>query len=176
MGPTQIDDGEIAGLTLNLTGSFDPRVFLDGLALRPIRYELSKDNTVTELYRGKGPTQFAPSRRIELDSAKFSVPGPKSIPHLFDTLLAAVAGLSPEARAAWHCLTARTADIGVYWTNRSNCGTEYDVPSRIVKSLGDAGISLRISVYATDEAIEKACREHGAHTDNPTGEPPPAHN
>ncbi len=74
---------------------------------------------------------------------------------------------SPAARTMWDSLTERTADLGVCWTNCSNCGTEYDVPERIVKALADARVALRISVYATSEAIETACRgaerrvEHG---------------
>lgn len=171
MDPAQTIDDGVVGLTLYLAGSFDPEVFLEGLALRPTRYERSKDNSVTVVHQNKAPTQFVPSRKIELDRVKFSVAAPKSIPQLFDALLAAIAGLSPAARVAWHGLSERTADLGVNWTNCSNCGTEYDLPGRTLKALGDAGIALRISVYATSEAIDKACRER-TEAQNSNGQKP----
>lgn len=159
MDPTQTVDADVVGLTLYLAGSFDHDVFLEGLALQPLLYERAKDNSVTVLHRNKAPVHFVPNRKIELDRAKFSVAAPKSVPQLFDALLAAIAGLPPAAQAAWNGLSERTADLGVNWTNCSNCGTEYDVPGRIIKALGDTGVALRISVYATSEAIEKACRD-----------------
>src|SRR5438046_3929629 len=105
MDPTQTVDEGVVGLTLYLAGSFDPKVLVERLALRPIRYERAEGNSVTVLHRNKAPLQFVPSRKIELDRVKFSVPTPKSIPQLFDALLAAIAGLSPPAQAVWSGLS-----------------------------------------------------------------------
>ncbi len=71
---------EVTGLTLCLCGSFDPQVFVSGLALRPIRYEQVSDNSVTVVHKNKAPTKFVAGRKIECDQIKFSVSGPKSIP------------------------------------------------------------------------------------------------
>jgi len=169
MNPSQPVDEEVVGLTLFIAGSFDPGVFVERLGLRPIRYEQTRDNTVTVLHNDRVPYRFVPSRKIECDRMKFSVPGPKSIPQLFDTLLAAVEGLTPAARTVWSGLSERAADLGLNWTNCSNCGTEYDVPERIVKALGNAGIALRISIYATQAAIDRALRDRSEQSDPPPG-------
>jgi hypothetical protein len=144
-------DTQLAGLTLILTGSFDPHVFLEHLPLRAIRYEEAASNTVTVLHSTKPPTRVTSTRKIEADTIKFSVKAPHSIPQLFYALLAA---LPSEARSAWNHLAERTADLGVYWTNARNTGTEYDIPNHIIKSLGEHGITLRISVYATGDAMD----------------------
>lgn len=165
MIPSEPLDEEVVGLTLFIAGSFDPGVFVESLGLRAIRYEHARDNTVTVLHKDRVPYRFVPSRKIECDRMKFSVRGPKAIPQLFDTLLAAVEGLNPAARTVWSGLSERVADLGLHWTKCSNCGTEYDVPERIVRALGSAGIALRISVYATQAAIDRALRDRSERSD-----------
>lgn len=159
MDPRSHADGEVAGLNIYLAGSFDPRVFLEGFALRASKYEQARDNSITVLPKDRQAIRTVPVRKIERDAVAFVVPGDRSVPALFEALFSAIAGMSPEARSAWDTLAERTVDLGVNWMNDSNLGTEYAVPARIIKALGAEGLSLRISVYATPAAIEKACRE-----------------
>lgn len=159
MDPKSHTDGEVAGLNIYLAGSFDPRVFLEGFALRASKYERTRDNSITVLPKDRQAIRTVSTRTIERDSMAMVVPGDRSITDLFEALFSAIAGMSPEARSAWDTLVERTVDLGVNWTNDSNLGTEYAVPARIIKALGAEGLSLRISVYATSAAIEKACRE-----------------
>jgi hypothetical protein len=153
-------DEDVVGLTLFLIGEFDAQLFVAGLSgLRMLRCERVSDNSITLFHHGRPPFRFTPDRQLERDCLKFSVPGPRSIPRLFDILLTAVRALPPAARSAWDTLTERIADLGVNWTNCSHFGTDYDIPAPIIKSLADAGVALRVSVYAATEAIETACRE-----------------
>lgn len=145
------------------------------MSLHPIRCQKSIDNSVTVYHTSKPPAHYVSIQKIEQDNIKFSVRGPKSIPELFDRLLSAIAGLPPAVREAWHSLSERIADLGVNWTNSGSCGTEYDVPPHIIKALGEAGLTLRISVYARGPALDKAIadRMSEARTESniPTGDP-----
>jgi hypothetical protein len=137
--------------------ALDPESMALALGLPPIRSEDATTNQVTVHTRGRPPTTFRVTRKIDVNRLKVTVSKDvATIEHLFGQLISAVDALPKEMRAAWEQLSVRIADLGLYWTNESNCGTEYDVPTRVVASLGQLGITLRISVYGTEAAIDRA--------------------
>ncbi len=164
--PAQNERGPApAGLTLYLGGTFDPIEMAKALGLRPIRMEFAGTNEVCVCTGAGGPKRFRVSRTIPCDRLKVSVPGDKAIESLFRALLSAVDALSGPLRTTWDRLSHRFADLGLYWMNEGNCGTEYDLPAPVLADLAGHGISLRISVYEGDGAVDKAIRDRAAESD-----------
>lgn len=159
--PTQppSPQSDVVGLSLFLIGRFDPHDFAAHLPLKPLFIEHAQTNSLTFFHNSKPPLTYVCSRIINEDLLKLSVPGTKSIPDLFSTLFNAIAQLPPTSRATWFSITRRFVDLGVNWTNPGTFGNDYDIPAETLKSLAELGLSLRISVYATGEAVEHARRE-----------------
>lgn len=158
------------GLTLYLDGNFDPQSLGKALGLRPIRLERTAANQVTVFARKGGAYTYAVSRRIDHDHLKVTTEDGISIEERFGQLFHAIESLSDEARSQWNSLRSRTADLGLEWTNESNCGTEYDIPESIIARLAAAKLTLRISVYASEEAIQRAINQPHDDADPPTSD------
>lgn len=148
-----------AGLTLYLSGGPDLVQLCKSISLRPIRYHRASDNSITNFYESNKQTIFASTRKIEVDQVKFDVSDGESIVGAFDILLEAITSLPPEARRIWDSLQDRTADLGLYRFVSGNCGKEYLLPAKIILGLGQAGISLCISVYNTSEIEDESAGE-----------------
>ena len=162
MSETQaIPDGDprVAGLTLNLLGRFDPHQLSQALGLNPLCMEFAATNSVLIFSGTKKPISYPVTRQITLDELKVKVGGPQPLEALFNRLFNAVESLSGESRAQWDSLEERTADLGLYWMNDSNCGTEFDLPRQVVARLAQFKIALRVSVYGHELAIKRAIEQ-----------------
>lgn len=164
--PAQHERGPaVAGLTLYLDGTFDPVEMAEALSLTPIHMEFADTNEVCVCTGAGAPKRFRVSRTIPCDRLKVSVPGDKTIESLLRALLSAVDTLSGPSRTTWDRLSHRVADLGLYWMNEGNCGTEYDLPAPVLADLAGHGISLRISVYEGEGAVDKAIRDRAAESE-----------